>query len=349
MISNTDIFKAHCKDRFPREFAYRPFPWESNLSIRRIRPVKDFEALVTLAATLSTRKGLYVSVYSYTDCPNSCVYESAVIDRIFLDFDSKQDPGAAIEEASDMLRLLSDIGIYATTYFSGGKGAACYIDFPPVDIAPKNKKDTLGLFWDHVHEGLGRTFHYLDGGSVRGDIARVSRLPNTKHESGFYCIPLENSDLEKGLSHIHSLARSTCHDIDLQLTIDQNTKANRTVVPQLLRKLEAMAESQREEKEKKALDRKIERMCRKPSRRKGHVDRSDIRKAKAVPISDLIGREKMIVCPFHTDTVRSLSISHEKGLWHCFGCGRGGDVIALVMEMEGLDFLGAVRRLSCSR
>ncbi|MFU8767572.1 MAG: CHC2 zinc finger domain-containing protein [Candidatus Methanoperedens sp.] len=33
-------------------------------------------------------------------------------------------------------------------------------------------------------------------------------------------------------------------------------------------------------------------------------------------------------------------------MWHCFGCGKGGDVIALVMAMEGLDFLGAVRRLS---
>ncbi|MDW7777241.1 MAG: CHC2 zinc finger domain-containing protein, partial [Methanosarcinales archaeon] len=269
-----------------------------------------------------------------------------VIDRIYLDFDSKQDPGAAIEEASDMLHLLSDIGIYATTYFSGSKGAACYIDFPAVDIAPENKKDTLGLFWDYVHEGLGRMFHYLDGGSVRGDIARVSRLPSTKHESGFYCIPLENSDLGKGLSHIHNLARNTRHDIDLHLTIDQNTKANRTVVPQLLGKLESIAESQREEKEKKALERKIGRMIAKPSRRAGHVDRSDIRKAKAVPISEILGEEKMIVCPFHTDTVQSLSISHEKGLWHCFGCGRGGDVIALVMEMEGVDFLGAVRRLS---
>ena len=349
MITSTDLLKAHCKNKFPREFAYKPFPWESNLNLVRIRPVKNLDALTTLTSSFSNRKGLYASVYSYTDCPKSCIYESAVIDRIYLDFDSKQNPAFAIREADELLVILSDIGIEATTYFSGGKGAAFYIDFPPVDIVPENKKDTLGLFWDYVHEGLGKTFNYLDGGSVRGDIARVSRLPNTRHESGFYCIPLENSDLGKGLSHIHNLARNTRHDIDLQLTIDQNTKANRTVVPQLLGKLEALAESQREEKEKKALERKIERMCRKPSRRKGHIDRSDIRKAKAVPISDVLGKEKMIVCPFHTDTVRSLSISHEKGLWHCFGCGKGGDVIALVMEMEGLDFLGAVKRLSCSR
>ena len=84
-------------------------------------------------------------------------------------------------------------------------------------------------------------------------------------------------------------------------------------------------------------------MTAKPSMRKGHIDRSHIRKAKAVPISEILGRDKMIVRPFHKDIVQSLSISHEKGVWHCFGCGKGGDVIALVMEMEGLDFLGAVR------
>ncbi|MDW7727961.1 MAG: CHC2 zinc finger domain-containing protein [Candidatus Methanoperedens sp.] len=41
-----------------------------------------------------------------------------------------------------------------------------------------------------------------------------------------------------------------------------------------------------------------------------------------------------------------MNILSFKCLWHCFGCGRGGDVIALVMEIEGVDFVGAVKRLS---
>lgn len=38
-----------------------------------------------------------------------------------------------------------------------------------------------------------------------------------------------------------------------------------------------------------------------------------------------VGNEYMGVCPFHNDHNPSLSVNREKGLWHCFGCGRGGD------------------------
>jgi 5S rRNA maturation endonuclease (ribonuclease M5) len=41
----------------------------------------------------------------------------------------------------------------------------------------------------------------------------------------------------------------------------------------------------------------------------------------------------MILCPFHDDRKPSLSIDWEKGLWYCFGCGRSGDVLSLLLSV----------------
>jgi len=51
-------------------------------------------------------------------------------------------------------------------------------------------------------------------------------------------------------------------------------------------------------------------------------------------------------CPFHKDDTPSMVVNAEKGLWHCFGCGEGGDVIAFLMKIERLSFIEAVKRLA---
>ena len=50
------------------------------------------------------------------------------------------------------------------------------------------------------------------------------------------------------------------------------------------------------------------------------------------------GRNFMGLCPFHKEKSPSFSVSADKQYYHCFGCGKGGDVFAFVMEMEKLSF-----------
>jgi DNA primase len=58
------------------------------------------------------------------------------------------------------------------------------------------------------------------------------------------------------------------------------------------------------------------------------------------------GRRWQGLCPFHAEKSPSFSINAEEGLYYCFGCGKGGDVITFVREVEHLEFAEAVERLA---
>lgn len=52
------------------------------------------------------------------------------------------------------------------------------------------------------------------------------------------------------------------------------------------------------------------------------------------------------LCPFHNEKSPSFSVSHDKQIFHCFGCGVGGGVISFIMRIESLDFYDAVELLA---
>lgn len=58
------------------------------------------------------------------------------------------------------------------------------------------------------------------------------------------------------------------------------------------------------------------------------------------------GRHHKGLCPFHAEKTPSFNVNEELGLYKCFGCGVGGDAIKFLMEIEGIDFVEALKRLA---
>lgn len=52
------------------------------------------------------------------------------------------------------------------------------------------------------------------------------------------------------------------------------------------------------------------------------------------------------LCPFHNEKTPSFSVSPRRGIFKCFGCGEGGDVIGFVMKSENISFVEAVTKLA---
>jgi len=58
------------------------------------------------------------------------------------------------------------------------------------------------------------------------------------------------------------------------------------------------------------------------------------------------GRNFIARCPFHDEKTPSFNVNQEKGIYKCFGCGKGGDSVTFVMEIEGLTFVQAIEYLA---
>lgn len=59
-----------------------------------------------------------------------------------------------------------------------------------------------------------------------------------------------------------------------------------------------------------------------------------------------LGRNHIGLCPFHSEKTPSFTVNEEKGIFHCFGCGVGGNVFNFLMNHERLTFPEAVERVA---
>lgn len=65
-----------------------------------------------------------------------------------------------------------------------------------------------------------------------------------------------------------------------------------------------------------------------------------------VRLSKKSGSNQFGLCPFHSEKTPSFSVSADRQIYHCFGCGKGGGVINFIMEIENLSFPEAVEFLA---
>lgn len=77
---------------------------------------------------------------------------------------------------------------------------------------------------------------------------------------------------------------------------------------------------------------------------RGHVDIVDL-------VSDYVhlkkrGNNYFGLCPFHAEKTPSFSVNAEKQIFHCFGCGVGGNVFTFLRDIENISFIEAVRTLA---
>lgn len=85
------------------------------------------------------------------------------------------------------------------------------------------------------------------------------------------------------------------------------------------------------------------------------ISENTINKVKSLDVAEVLGHYVTLqrkgaalvcCCPFHGERTPSFSVTPSKNVWHCFGCGKGGDAIAFVMEHERLQFSEAVEAIA---
>src|SRR3989338_1200337 len=76
-------------------------------------------------------------------------------------------------------------------------------------------------------------------------------------------------------------------------------------------------------------------------------DRTDIVEliSKYMPLKKA-GRSYKALCPFHHEKTPSFIVSSDKQIYHCFGCGAGGNVFSFLMRYENLEFPEVIEMLA---
>lgn len=89
---------------------------------------------------------------------------------------------------------------------------------------------------------------------------------------------------------------------------------------------------------------------------KKHFEPEEIQRIKdSNPIVDVVGETVTLkrtgasfkaLCPFHQEKHPSFTVTPSKGLFKCFGCGVGGDVIKFIQASKGITFVQALNNLA---
>ena len=143
----------------------------------------------TVQHRMALGDAVYRSVYKFAEWKDGRpIKESAIIDRIYFDFDDAEDPQRAIDDAAKLASPST------TQYFSGKKGIGVLLHFKPVDIHPSMKADVLKQTCNAMIENFDlQTADH----AVIGDLNRVHRIINTRHQdTGLYAIPITSIELK---------------------------------------------------------------------------------------------------------------------------------------------------------
>ena len=194
---------------------FNTFPREVNRKI-----VKNSEEMNKAINTLNTYQHIYTSIFSFEkirtiESNNKMIekvdYESAIIDKVFFDFDGEN----CLEIVKKMRKKLIEMDIKHTIFFSGN-GFHLYI-FCEINNNLKYKKDALfnaGKYFVEISDlTMGRSnrtenINFDVDASVIGDLARLTRFPNTYNlKWDRWCIPMFDVDLNKSLKEIKEEAK----------------------------------------------------------------------------------------------------------------------------------------------
>lgn len=166
------------------------------------------DEMMQAAAKHHWNHACYESVFQFPDWTGgrltADIAKSAIIDRVFIDLDDKENPIRAIRDAGKIVEYLPGNTV---NNFSGMKGAHVMIHCEPVDLIPDLKGSVLTRFAVALGERLDITT--MDIG-VTGDCNRVHRIIDSKHPgSGLFAIGLSAVELsELSMEEISFMAQT---------------------------------------------------------------------------------------------------------------------------------------------
>jgi hypothetical protein len=187
-----------------RQFAWLTPPTDEHPKGKFHRGSKPMETdeQMQMAVKHHWQDACYQSVYAFEGWKDGRpVKESAIIDRIFFDFDDADNPQNAIDDAA---KIACD---YTTQWFSGKKGIGMLLHLNPTDIHPSMKAAVLKRTCNAMIENFDLK---TADTAVIGDLNRVHRVVNTRHQdTKLYATPLHQLELSVlSIDEIRELAKN---------------------------------------------------------------------------------------------------------------------------------------------